>query len=89
MSSRLLACILEDAADDARLPVLALYTVMPDSRKAGIDAEEGKVADEGSEKSLKKQTGQGFLVVAVAFDELVFLVGHMAGHGGISTGEGR
>ena len=72
---------LEDAADALALGGVGVVHGHAGFKEAGINTEEGQVTDEGVGEQLEHKTGEGFLVVAAAFDDFVFLAGHVAGHG--------
>ena len=80
---------LQDAADAFLLAGVGVVHAGAGLQAAGVDAEEGQVADEGVGEQLEHQAGKGFLVVAGAFDEMFFVAGLMAGHDGDVHGRGQ
>ena len=72
---------LQDAADAFALAGVGVVHGHAGFEEAGVNTEEGQVTDEGVGEELEHQTGKGFLVVAMAFNNFIFLAGDVAGHG--------
>ena len=78
---------LEDSADTLTLAVVGVHDGHAGFKIAGVNAEEGKMSDEGIGEQLEDHAAEGFVVIAVDFNFLILMAGLVA-DGGRNVGRG-
>jgi len=91
ISSRLLACNLQETADPFLLLPDGIVDEVSRAEHAGIDADEGEVPHEGVVHDLEGEGREGFVVWTVSAGDfgLLAVAGRFRRPGGTSSGDGR